>query len=88
LLLPASVRYFGITASHSVRSNTPKPLETSPPRHDFRSNSETKPIKDPASVCGLVHCTVSSLSRRSALSFPFSALARRETDETFISHTF
>ena len=52
-----------------------------------RSNFETKPIKDPASICGLVHCTVSSLPRRPALSFPLSALARRETDETFFSHT-
>jgi hypothetical protein len=71
------------TASGATHPNHSKPHLR---RHDFRSYSETKPIKDPASVCGLVHCTVSSLSRRSALSFPFSALARRETDETFISH--
>src|ERR1019366_10809259 len=72
------------TAPAATHSNHSKPHLR---RHDFRSSSETKPIKDPASVCGLVHCTVSSLSRRPALSFPFSALARRETDETSFSHT-
>ena len=36
------------------------------PRTYSKSNSEAKPIKDPALSCGLVHCTVSSLSRHAA----------------------
>jgi hypothetical protein len=47
------------TAPAATHSNPTKPHLR---RHDFRSNSETKPIKDPASVCGLVHCTVSSVT--------------------------
>jgi hypothetical protein len=51
-----------------------------PPRH------RTKPIKAPASSCGLVHCTVCSLSPRSTFASS-PAFLRRETEQTFFSHT-
>jgi len=37
--------------------------------------ARTKPIKEPALPRGLVHCTVSSLSRRSALPYFLQAIA-------------
>ena len=80
------------TEPAATHSNPSKPHLR---RHDFRSHSETKPIKDPASVCGLAHCTVSSLSRRSACSLcfllsraaklmkPFSVLIKESSGNIF-----
>jgi hypothetical protein len=55
-------------------------------RHNSSSRSETKPIKESASRCGLVHLTVYSVF---AAQGPFSGppgFRRRETEQTFLSH--
>ena len=69
----------------ATRLHTKSLLPPRRPHRCSRGDSATKPIKEPTLSCGLAHCTVSSLSRRSPQP-PFSALARRETNETFFSH--
>lgn len=70
----------------ATRLHTKSLLPPRRPHRCSRGDSATKPIKEPTLSCGLAHCTVSSLSRRSPQP-PFSALARRETNETFFIHT-
>jgi hypothetical protein len=60
---------------------SPSQADNSPPR------AGAKPIKDRPSSCGLAHCTVYSISRRSRLSRP-PGLMRRETEQTFFIHNF
>jgi hypothetical protein len=53
-------------------------LTTSP----RKTHGRTKPIKDRPPRCGLVHCAVCSISRRSTLGYT-PAFFRRETEQTF-----
>ena len=62
-----------------------QPPQSSPCYRKSHCRHRTKPIKDRPSRCGLAHCTVSSISRRSSTSRP-PVSQRRESDETFISH--